>query len=65
MPLFGRKPSRKLTFTDAIEVWKLRWKGETQMRIAAFFDCNIGRINEILKGYKHPGSEQSARGALH
>jgi hypothetical protein len=64
MPLFGRKPSRKLTFTDATEVWKLRIKGEFQNRIAAQFDVNPGRVNEILKGYMRPGSEQAARGKL-
>jgi hypothetical protein len=65
MPLFGRKPSRKLTFTDAVEVWKLRLQGEFQNRIAAQFDVNPGRVNEILKGDKHPGSEQAARGSTH
>lgn len=63
--LNGRKPSYRLTFDDAVQVWKLSWAGETQMRIAAFFDCNIGRINEVLKGFRHPGSEQVARGMAH
>lgn len=63
--LKGRKPSYRLTFEDAVKVWKLWWQGETQMRIAAFFDCNIGRINEVLKGFRHPGSEDAARGMRH
>lgn len=65
MTLKGRKPSRSLTFEDAIKVWLLHWKGEFQNRIAALFDVNPGRVNEILKGHKHPGSEQAARGSLH
>lgn len=65
MPLFGRKPSRRLSFVDAVEIWKLRLRGEFQNRIAALFDVNPGRVNEVLKGHKHPGSEQAARGALH
>jgi plasmid maintenance system antidote protein VapI len=63
MLLFGRKPSRRLTFADAVEIWKLRLRGEFQNRIAAQFDVNPGRVNEILKGEKHVGSEQAARGA--
>lgn len=63
--LKGRKPSYRLTFDDAVKVWKLWWGGETQMRIAAFFDCNIGRINEVLKGRKFPGAEHIARASFH
>ena len=63
--LKGQKPSRSLTFKDAIKVWHLYWKGEFQNRIAALFDVNPGRINEIIKGKLHAGSEQAARGLLH
>lgn len=61
----GKKPSYRLKFEDAVAVWRRYWSGETQMRIAASFDCNIGRVNEVLKGLKHPGSEQVARGTAH
>lgn len=57
----GKVPSRKLTFADAVEVWKRAWTGELQSRIAAFFDVNQGRISEILNGKKFPGSEDAAR----
>jgi hypothetical protein len=54
------RPSKKLTFEDAIDVWIRHWKGEFQHRIAASLDCNPGRINEILKEVTHPGSKQAA-----
>lgn len=55
-----RKPSYKLTFEDAIIVWKRYRIGETQMRIASYFDTNIGRVSEVLNGKRHPGSEQAS-----
>lgn len=58
----SRKPSYQLTFNDAIEVWRRYWAGEYQNRIAAFFDVNQGRVNDVVKGRLHPGSEQAARG---
>lgn len=61
----GRKPSYRLTFADAVKVWLLHWQGEFQNRIAAMFDVNPGRVNEVLKGDRHPGAEQAARGAFH
>jgi hypothetical protein len=54
------KPSYKLTFDDAIVVWLRFWNGEFQNRIAASFDVNPGRVNEVLKGRLHSGSEQAA-----
>ena len=60
MALDGTKPSYRLTFEDAVEVWIRHWAGEYQNRIAAYFDVNPGRVNEVLKGHKHPGSEQVA-----
>ncbi|MEC7161116.1 MAG: hypothetical protein VXW57_04810 [Pseudomonadota bacterium] len=53
-------PSYRLTFDDAVEVWIRHWNGEFQNRIAARFDVNPGRVNEVLKGRRHPGSEQAA-----
>jgi len=54
------KPSHKLSFEEAVEVWLLSFAGEFQNRIAARFDVNPGRINEILKGRKYIGSREIA-----
>lgn len=59
----NRQPSAKLTFNDAVQVWLRYWNGEFQNRIAAVFDVNPGRVNEILKGKRFPGSEAAARTA--
>ena len=50
-----------MTFDDAVNVWIMRWDGEIQSRIAAFFDTNMGRVNEVLKGHLWAGSEIAAR----
>lgn len=50
-----------LTFDDAVNVWLRHWSGEFQHNIAASYHVNPGRINEVLKGRKHVGSEQAAR----
>lgn len=55
-----RRPSRKLTKSDAIKVWKLREKGWLQHRIAAEFDVNQGRISEIITGKIFPESREIA-----
>lgn len=60
-----RRPSYRLTFDDAVEVWKLRWAGEIISRIAGRFDVNMARVHEVLSGTRHPGSEQVARGMSH
>lgn len=57
----AHKPPR-LTYTDAITVWLMRWAGSYQHDIAAHFGVNQGRISEILTGKRWPGSEASARG---
>ena len=57
---FADLPSRRLTFDDAVEVWKLRAQGWFQNRIAARFDVNPGRVNDVLKGRKHRGSREAA-----
>ena len=55
-----RKPIKKLTYSDAVEIWIRHWAGEFQNRLASHFDVNPGRVNEVLKGRRHPGSEQTA-----
>ncbi len=57
----ARKPSYRLTFHDAVLVWIRYWNGEFQNRIAADFDVNPGRINDVIKGRVHLGSEDIAR----
>lgn len=55
-------PSYRLTFDDAVEIWKRHWEGEFQNRIAASYDVNPGRVNEVLKEQAHIGSKQAALG---
>lgn len=55
-----RKPSYRLTFSDAVEIWLRLWRGEFQNRIAADYDVNPGRINEVSKETLHPGSREEA-----
>jgi hypothetical protein len=50
----------RLTFDDAVDVWLRYWAGEYQHTIAASYGVNPGRVNEVLKGHKHEGSEQVA-----
>jgi hypothetical protein len=57
-----RRQSPRLTLEDAIEVWKRAFLGESQHHIAQAFGVNQGRINEILKGRRHPGSREAALG---
>ena len=55
------KPSTyQLTFDDAVDIWKRHWSGEFQHRIAAHYDVNPGRVNEVLKESRHVGSRQAA-----
>lgn len=49
-----RKPSYTLNLKDAVEVWLLHMDGMFQNRIAAKFDVNPGRVNEVLKGKRFP-----------
>jgi hypothetical protein len=53
---------RHLTFDEAVQVWLRFWNGEYQDRIAAFFDVNPGRVNEVVKLRKHLGSREAAQG---
>lgn len=55
------KRSNRLTFNDAVEVWRMRRSGWLQHHIAARFLVNQGRISEVLAGKLHPGSEQTAK----
>ncbi|KQS87913.1 MULTISPECIES: hypothetical protein [unclassified Rhizobium] len=54
------QPSYQLTFEDAVEIWLRHWNGEFQNRIAANFDVNPGRVNDVLKERKHIGSRIEA-----
>jgi hypothetical protein len=56
----NNNPSYKLTFEDAVMIWLRHWNGEFQNRIAASYDVNPGRVNEVLKGRVHPGSREAA-----
>lgn len=56
-----RRRTYRLTFTDAVEVWRLRWKGFYQHQIAARYGVNQARVNDVLKARLHPGSETAAR----
>ncbi|ANL35316.1 hypothetical protein [Rhizobium phaseoli] len=51
----------RLTLEDAVQVWLHRWSGEYQHEIASRFGVNQGRVNEVLKGKRHPESERIAR----
>lgn len=54
------KPSYTLTFDDAVAIWLRHWTGEFQNRVAASFDVNPGRVNDVLKERKHLGSRDEA-----
>lgn len=56
------EPPYQLTFDDAVDIWLRSWNGEYQHNIAASYGVNPGRVNEVLKGHRHPGSESIASG---
>ncbi|MBT9383301.1 hypothetical protein KM176_05470 [Pseudooceanicola sp. CBS1P-1] len=60
MALIERKPSTKLTFSDAVEIHKRIQRGEYLNRIAADYDVNPGRISEIKNGKTFSGSAAQA-----
>jgi hypothetical protein len=60
-----RTPSYRLTFSDAVKIWQLHSEGWFQNRIAAEFDVNPGRVNEVIKGLSHLGSKEAAQNGLH
>lgn len=49
-----RKPSKKLTIKDAVQIIPRIAAREFQNRIAADYDVNPGRISEIKTGKKFP-----------
>lgn len=55
-----RKPSYSLTYDDAVDIWLRYWAGEYQHDIAASYGVNPGRVNEVLKGRRHSGSQTDA-----
>ena len=55
-----QKPSYKLTFGDAVNVWRRFWNREFQHRIAASYDVNPGRVSDVLKERIHKGSRAAA-----
>ncbi len=57
----GRAPIYRLTPDDAVEVWLRHWSGEYQHNIAASYGVNPGRVNDVLKGRKHPESKRMAQ----
>ena len=52
--LNNRQPSNTLTYEDAIQIHLRHRAGEFQHRIAASFDVNPGRVNEVVKGKRFP-----------
>jgi hypothetical protein len=55
-----RRPSRQLTFDDAVQIWLRIFRGEFLNRIAADYDVNPGRVAEIKKEYRFQGSRDAA-----
>ncbi len=60
----ARQPSYRLTYNDAVVIWGRYWAGEFQNRIAADFDVNPARVNEVIKGRRFPGSRAAALARL-
>lgn len=60
---YANRSSNRLSLEDAVTVWLRHWAGEFQHRIAARYDVNPGRINDVLKGRMHPESRALARRA--
>ena len=54
------KPSKRLTFQDAIEIWKPAVKGWLQHLIASKLGVNQGRISEVLNGKRFPEAKRLA-----
>jgi hypothetical protein len=59
----NKPPRYKLTFEDAKQVLQRHRTGEYQDRIAASFDVNPGRVNEVLKERFHIGSRAASESA--
>jgi len=56
----NRRPSRSLSFEDAVQIHLMHMNGMFQNRIASAFDVNPGRVNEVVKERKHIGSKAVA-----
>lgn len=54
------EPPYRLTLDDAVDVWLRHWEGQYQHSIAAAYGVNPGRVNEVLKGHRHPESRTLA-----
>ena len=57
-----RRPSRRLSFEDAVEIWPRILSGEFINRIAAAYDVNPGRIVDIKLERRFKGSRAAAFG---
>lgn len=57
------KPYR-LTQDDAVHIWLRYWNGEYQHHIAASYNVNPGRVNDVLKERLHYGSKAEAAATL-
>jgi hypothetical protein len=52
--------SAHLTEADAVQIWRRRLNGDAQHLIAADFNVNPGRINEVLSGKRFPNAQAIA-----
>lgn len=55
-----RRPCRKLTFEEAVQIQIRIMNGEFYSRIMLDYDVNQGRISEVKTGKLHPGSYEEA-----
>ena len=60
---FKPKPYR-LTFDDAVNIWRRYWHGDFQHHIAGSYGVNPGRVNDVLKERVHYGSKSTAAAKL-
>jgi hypothetical protein len=59
-----RRPSRRMDFETAVQVWLLHFEGHLNSRIAARLDINQGRVSEVVTGKRFPGSRAAAQARL-
>lgn len=57
-------PLPTLTFTQAMHVWIMHWKGEQESNIATRLGTNQLRVDAILKERQHVGSKERAQSLL-
>jgi predicted XRE-type DNA-binding protein len=55
------RSSPSLTREHAVAIWRLRWQGLCQHKIAAALDLNQGRVSEVLSSKRFPEAEALAR----